>query len=72
MYRVDEFVTDCRRSWWLILTDGEPVDLPSRYPGADSTRQERLDYLHAVGVHGVDALSTDELLDLIRDLADTP
>ena len=33
VYRVDEFITDCRRSWWLVLTDSDPVDLPSRYPG---------------------------------------
>ena len=66
---------------WNVITDGmilaavQPLILgptPDTIPDADSTRQERLHYLHSVGVHGVDALSDDELLDLIRDLADTP
>ena len=59
----------------MILAAVQPLILgatPDTIPDAASTRQERLDYLHAVGVHGVDALSDDELLDLIRDLADTP
>ena len=33
VYEVAEFIDDCRRTWWLILTDEEPVDLPSRFPG---------------------------------------
>jgi hypothetical protein len=45
---------------------------PDTIPDAGSTRQERLAYLHSVGVHGVDALSDGELLDLIRDLVDSP
>ena len=59
----------------MILAAVQPLILgatPDTIPDASSTRQERLDYLGAVGVHGVDALSSDELLDLIRDLADTP
>ena len=59
----------------MILAAVQPLILgptPDTIPDAASTRQERLDYLHSVGVHGVDALSDAELLDLLRDLVDAP
>jgi len=33
VYEVAEFITDCRRCWYLFLADDTAVDLPSRYPG---------------------------------------
>ena len=68
-------------SEWSVITDGmilaavQPLVLgptPMTMPGPTATRQELADYLRSLGVHGVDALSDSELLDLIRDLADTP
>jgi Collagen triple helix repeat (20 copies) len=37
VYEVAEFITDCRRCWYLFLPDDTPVDLPSRYPGDSIT-----------------------------------
>ena len=59
----------------MILAAVQPMIVgpqPDTIPDANSTRQERLSYLHAVAVNGVDGLSDDELLDLIRDLVDSP
>ena len=33
VYHVFEEVGGCTRSWMLALDGGDPVDLPSRYPG---------------------------------------